>query len=134
MPEPGVESSRHPDRRKQSLGQRGEDIAVACLRRSGYAIVARNWRCAVGEIDIIARDGECLVFVEVRTRRGDAYGSPEESITARKQAKLAEVAQTYLQATAQEGSVWRIDVIALQLGPHGDVLRLNHIRNAIEDR
>jgi putative endonuclease len=120
------------DRRRRSLGQRGEAIAVAYLQRHGYAILARNWRCAVGELDIVARDGDCLALVEVRARHGDTYGSAEDSITPRKQAKLVEVAQTYLQATAQEDSTWRIDVIAIQIGPGDRVLSLNHIRNAVE--
>lgn len=133
MSESGVRLPAHPDRRKQSLGRRGEEIAAAYLLRNGYAIIARNWRCPVGELDIVARDGECLILVEVRTRCGEGYGTPEESITPRKQAKLVEVAETYLQATAQENVVWRIDVIAIQLGARGQDLRLNHIRNAVEE-
>lgn len=117
---------------RQSLGQRGEAIAVAYLQRHGYTILARNWRCALGELDVIAHDGDCLVLVEVRARHGDTYGSAEDSITPRKQAKLIEVAQTYLQTTAQSDPNWRIDVVAIQFGPRGRVLSLTHIRNAVE--
>ncbi len=118
---------------KQTLGRYGEAIAAARLVRLGYAIVARNWRCPAGEIDIVAHDGDCLVFVEVRTRRGQEYGTPEESITARKQAKLVEVAQTYLQAMGLEDIAWRIDVVAIRLGNRGQTTSLNHIRNAVEE-
>lgn len=121
-----------PDRRRQALGRRGEAIAADYLVHSGYAIVARNWRSPVGEIDIVAREGDCLALVEVRARHGDTYGSAEESITPRKQAKLVEVAHSYLQTTAQEDATWRIDVIAIRVGAGGRVLSLNHIRNAVE--
>lgn len=94
--------------------------------------MARNWRCPAGEIDIIAREGDSLVFVEVRTRRGLQFGTPEESITARKQAKLAEVAQTYVQTMGLEDAAWRIDVVAIRLGSRGEITCLNHIRNAVE--
>jgi hypothetical protein len=73
--------SRSPAEYKRQLGRRGEDLATAYLRQQGYVILARNWRCPVGEIDIVAREGEILAFVEVRTRRGDRFGTPEESIT-----------------------------------------------------
>ena len=72
-------------------------------RTSGYRVIARNWRCAAGEIDIVARDGPVLAVVEVRTRRGRPYGTPEESLTARKQRKLVELGQTYVQETGWPG-------------------------------
>lgn len=116
---------------KQKLGQRGEEIAISYLRQQGYTILARNWRCPVGELDIVAREGEMLAFVEVRTRRGSRFGTPEESITLPKQAKLIEVAQTYLQEAGLQDVAWRIDVIAIEAGRRGEVKRLNLIRNAI---
>lgn len=116
---------------KQKLGQRGEEIAISYLRQQGYTILARNWRCPVGELDIVAREGEMLAFVEVRTRRGSRFGTPEESITLPKQAKLIEVAQTYLQEAGLQDVAWRIDVIAIEAGRQGEVKRLNLIRNAI---
>ena len=82
---------------RKTTGSRGELLAAGYLRRQGYTILRTNWRCRRGEIDIIARDGATLVFVEVRTRRSTNLGSPEESVTPAKQRRLAELAQTYLQ-------------------------------------
>ena len=119
------------DTHRQTLGRRGEDIAAGYLQRQGHTILARNWRCPAGEIDIVAREAEELVFVEVRARRGEKYGTAEESITARKQAKLVEVAQTYVLTMELEDVAWRIDVVAIEVGARGQALRLNHIRSAV---
>jgi putative endonuclease len=113
------------------LGRRGEDIAARFLEQHGYSILDRNWRCRQGEIDLVARDGSELVFVEVRTRRGTAMGSPEESITPRKQARLVAVASAYIQQhDFQEGS-WRIDVVAVAVDRSGAVVRLSLVRDAV---
>ena len=130
---------------RKGLGRLGEDIAAAQLEREGWQIIARNWQARAagrrGEIDIISRDGEWLVFVEVRTRRagrkgGDPYlGRPEESVTPRKQLQLAQMAETYLFDVARCGAAWRgpwrIDVIALELGADGSVSRMAHYRDAV---
>jgi putative endonuclease len=116
---------------KQRLGQRGEDMAAVYLQEQGYVILGRNWQCPVGEMDIVAREGEMLAFVEVRTRRGDRFGTPEESITPAKQAKLVEVAQTYVQENGLEDVAWRIDVVAVEISRQGQVKRLDLIRNAV---
>ena len=118
-------------KRRQQVGERGEEVAAAFLRRQGYEILTRNWRCPTGEIDIVAREGECLAFVEVRARRGERYGTAEESITAAKKAKLVELAQTYLQEAGLEQAVWRIDVVAIDLNWCGQAKRLNLIRYAV---
>jgi putative endonuclease len=118
-------------RRRQLTGQRGEDLAAAFLQRRGYDLVVRNWRCRAGEIDIVARQGDTLVFVEVRTRRGPTWGTPEESITAPKKARLIELAQTYLQELAAVEQLWRIDVIAILLGTQGHAAHINHIESAV---
>jgi putative endonuclease len=115
---------------RKKLGQRGEDLAAAHLEKQGYVVRERNWRCPVGEMDIVAEDGDCLAFVEVRTRRGREYGTPEESVTPAKQAKLVEVAQTYLQEHSWEGD-WRIDVVAVEMTSGGKLLRVELIRNAV---
>jgi putative endonuclease len=124
---------QNPDDYKQKLGKHGEETAASYLRQQGYTILARNWRCPVGEIDIVAREGEILAFVEVRTRRGGRFGTPEESITPAKQAKLVEVAQTYLQEVGPEDVAWRIDVVAIEMGGRGEVKRINLIRHAVWD-
>jgi len=105
-------------------------LAAAHLEAQGCIVRERNWRCPVGEMDIVAEDGCCLVFVEVRTRRGRKYGSPEESVTPAKQAKLVEVAQTYLQEHSWDGD-WRIDVVAVEMTPGGKLLRVELIKNAV---
>jgi len=116
------------DRRKQT-GRQGENIAAAYLSEKGCQIVARNWVCPTGELDIIAQDGDALIFVEVRTRRGDRFGTAEESITPTKQARLIELSQTYLQDISQPHPPWRIDVVAVQLGQ--GLPQINHIKNAV---
>ena len=124
-------STHGSDNYKRRLGQRGEEIAAGYLRQQGYTILARNWRCPAGEVDIVAREGETLAFVEVRARRGDRLGTPEESVTPRKQARMVEVAQTYLQEAGLGDVAWRIDVVAIEMGGRGEVKRLNLIRCAV---
>lgn len=122
--------------RRRALGRQGEELAVAYLAQQGYHIVTRNWRTRSGELDIVAREGEWLVFVEVRARRtrGDAsvpaLGSPEESVTPRKQLQLVTMADAYLFEMKWDG-LWRIDVIALELRADGSVARMNHLRDAV---
>jgi putative endonuclease len=112
------------------LGQFGERLAVAHLESKGYRILARNFRCRNGEIDVIAQSDGCLVFVEVRTRRGDAMGSAAESLTPRKGARISAVADAYCDANPDSAEERRIDVIAVDLTPQGRLLHLEHIENA----
>ena len=116
---------------RRRLGAFGERLAAAHLEAKGYRIRARNYRCREGEIDIVAQDGETLVFVEVRTRRGDALGGPAESITAIKQSRLAAVAMAYVQTLPEPPVDQRIDVVAVQLTPAGRLLTIDHIEGAI---
>jgi len=116
---------------QQALGQAGEELAARYLAEQGYRIVERNYRCAVGELDIVAREGERWAFVEVRTRRGRSHGTPEESITPAKQRKLIEVASTYLQEKGLRDVDWRIDVVAIEHGRDGRPPRVNLIRGAV---
>ncbi len=118
---------------RQTLGQRGEQVAAQYLLDHGYAVRTRNWRCAVGEIDLVTEKDGVLIFVEVRTRRGDRLGTPEESITPAKRVKLIAAAQTYLDEHNQTGQDWRIDVVAIEIGSHGEVKRCTLIENAIEE-
>ena len=115
---------------RQRLGRLGERLAEQALTAQSYTIIEHNWRCPTGEIDIVARDGEHLVMVEVRTRRGTAYGTPEESLTPIKQAKLVELGQTYVQEVDWNGP-WRIDLVAVQMGYRGQLERLTLIRDAV---
>lgn len=103
---------------RQRLGQWGEDLAARYLERVGCTVLARNWRCPAGEVDLIVREGATLAFVEVRTRRPSTYGTPEESITAGKLAHMLAVAQTYVYEQAWEGN-WRLDVVAITVERQG---------------
>jgi putative endonuclease len=106
-------------------------MAVRELRAAGCTIVTQNYRCPAGEMDIIALEGSTLVFVEVKTRRGDRYGRPEEAITERKGQRLLRVAESYLQENRLEDVDWRVDVIAVELDAHGRLLRVEQTRNAV---
>ena len=119
------------DKRK-ALGNRGEWLAAQRLESLGYHLHERNWRCPVGELDIVAEKDGVLIFVEVRTRHGDKFGTPEESINKRKQAKLLETSQTYLEEHHEEECNWRIDVVAIEIGKRNEVVRIDVIENAIE--
>lgn len=116
---------------RQRLGQLGEMLAATELEQRGYTILARNWRCRYGELDLVARDGDTLAAIEVRTRRSQTYGTPEESLTTAKQTRLAAAAQTYVQSVGWDGP-WRIDVVAIMIDPRGHVERLTVIANAVE--
>ncbi len=112
-------------------GQYGEALAAQALESFGYAIVDRNWRCPTGEVDIIARDGETWVFVEVKLRRGRGAGTPEEAVSDRKQQRLLRVAQAYLAELELDDVQWRVDVIAIDLSDDDLVWRLDHYRDAV---
>lgn len=118
--------------KRRSLGAAGERLASEFLAQRGYQIVERNWRFGrSGEIDLVARDGPWLVIVEVRARRGETHGTPEESVTPQKQARLVSLAQAYVDETAWGGPV-RIDVVAIHLSPHGHLLGIHHVQDAVE--
>jgi putative endonuclease len=118
-----------PQEWRRSLGNRGEELAATYLEEKGYLVLQRNYRSGAGEIDIVAQDGDCLVFVEVRARSTKEYGTPEESITLSKAQRLIEVAQGYLQERGESAGGWRIDLVAIQW--RGDLYRLDHIVNAV---
>ena len=113
------------------VGARGEDLAAIYLEGQGYAIVQRNYRCPEGEMDIVAREGDVLVFVEVRTRRSGVAGTPEESVTAAKGRRLIAVAERFLQEHPNSPQEWRIDLIALRPSGGRD-LQIEHLRHAVE--
>jgi putative endonuclease len=117
--------------KRQDVGARGEKLAADLLKKRGYKIIQRNFRCREGEIDIIAQKGECLVFVEVRTKKNTAFGTPEESVTLSKREKLISLANAYLQAYDKPPLSWRIDVVAVELKADNTVSRLEHIENAV---
>jgi putative endonuclease len=99
--------------RNLETGRRGEDLAAAWYRRRGYDIVARNWRCPIGEIDLVVRRGRRVVVVEVKTRRSDAYGPAAAAVGAVKQRRLRALAAAWLAATHTSGVEVRFDVVAI---------------------
>lgn len=113
------------------LGALGERLADEYLRRQGYRIRARNYRTALGEIDIVAEDGDEIVFVEVKTRLGSPSLTPEESVTPSKVGRLERLAEAYLMAEGLEERMCRIDVVAIVLDSMGRLLRLDHFRDAV---
>ncbi len=101
------------DRKK--LGQAGEQLAADFLKQKGYSIIQRNFRCAAGEVDIIAKDKDYLVFVEVKTRRNHSYGSPLEAVDFRKQRQICRTALCYLQQHPAADQDIRFDIIAITI-------------------
>lgn len=119
---------------RRSLGDFGEQAAHAYLIRQGYSILGQNWRCALGEIDLIALDGDEVVVVEVRTRRSSAEIAPEETLSRAKCRRLIALATTYMAANNfSEDTSWRIDVVALVLDSAGRIARLTHLISAVEE-
>ncbi|OZC70635.1 YraN family protein [Rhodococcus sp. 06-462-5] len=113
----------------QELGARGEELAVRHLEDIGLEVIERNWRHRSGELDIIARDGDTVVFVEVKTRSGIGYGTPAEAVTYTKQTRIRGLALRWL--SLQQGP-WvqiRFDVIAIVVGRHDDPV-ITHVRSA----
>ena len=112
------------------LGVSGEALAEDHLRGLGYEIVSRDVRTPLGQLDLVAKDGRTLVFVEVKTRAGHGFGLPQEAVDARKIRKLRQLGLYYLKMRPHRGPV-RFDVVGLTLS-QGRVARIDHIKNAID--
>ncbi len=121
--------NQEADRRKKSLGKRGEDAAARYLEACGHVIIARNFRCRSGELDIVARDFSdgSLVFIEVKTRRSISFGLPCEAVTPEKRAHLRRAAETYMAYTGCIDELCRMDVIELIVKK--DKFYLRHLKN-----
>jgi len=117
---------------RQEVGKLGERAAQKFLKKRGYRIRETGFRCRHGEIDIIAEKKDCLVFVEVRTKSNLDFGTPEESITQAKKKRLIASALTYTTTHQDIPSLWRIDVVAIELDEKGKTKRIDLIENAIE--
>lgn len=126
---PDGEAKPKPEK-KDALGDRGENLAARELRNKGYKIIVRNFRCPMGEVDIIARDGKTLVFVEVKTRGYDEP-TPEEQVNEHKMHQLTKCAKFYLGRYGQPQPPARFDVVAI-VWPTGKTPTLRHIENAFE--
>lgn len=114
------------------LGSAGEAAAQRYLEARGYQFVEANWRCASGEIDLVMREGDELVFVEVKLRRGEAAGRASEAVTRAKARKLLQTSDWYIAKHPQFASlIWRVDIVAITLGHRGEVVRVEQFENAI---
>ena len=123
---------------RKNLGNFGEHLAASHLTQLGYTLIETNWRCAIGEVDIVAWHAQCLTFIEVRTRRGGGAGTPEDSITPTKQLRLQQLVEAYLQAhpalldSQGEPPPCRIDLAAIEFDREGKLTRLQVRPNIIE--
>lgn len=109
-------------------GKRGEQLAVEYLERKGYQILDTNWRFSRAELDIVAKDGEILVFVEVKTRSYDYFGKPETAVTARKEHLIVDAASVYMETKGFEWEV-RFDIISILLKSEQDI-DIEHFEDA----
>ena len=113
------------------IGRQGEQLAAQYLLQRGYTLLTANWRCAGGEIDIVARQDTTIVFVEVRTRRAATVDTALESITPRKRQRMLTAAQLYLAQNELDSADWRIDVIAVAL-PRSSAPLIEHLENGLD--
>ena len=117
---------------RTGLGATGEELAISYLKKLGYRIVERNFRCKLGEIDVVAYDGNTLVFVEVRTKKSSHFGSPVSSVSYQKQRKLISLAKFYIKKHKLFNRSARFDVVGVRFGSDGS-FRINLIQNAFEE-
>jgi putative endonuclease len=117
--------------KRKETGNLGEKLAREYLERHGYAVIETNYRSPSGEIDIVARQGDTLVFVEVRTKRSTAFGTAEESVTPLKKQHLIASAAHYCQSHEDLPPSYRIDFIAVELGSDNRPTRISLIENAV---
>jgi len=117
---------------RKELGTKGEQLAVKFLKREGYKIIQRNYRCKLGEIDIIAERDRTLAFVEVKTRQTDAFGLPQDSVTPTKKNQISRAALSYIKENKLIGRSCRFDVIAVTFSGESRKPRIEHIKNAFE--
>lgn len=112
----------------RQVGDAGEDLAAAALKKQGYRIIERNFSCPLGEVDLIARQGDFLVFVEVKTRRGASFGGAAEAVHPAKQAKLMRLAEYYMNEKRLKEAKVRFDVVAVNW--EGETPRVEIIQDA----
>jgi len=118
------------DTQKITTGKEGEKIAAAYLKKNGYEIIEINFRCPIGEIDIVAKEENDLVFVEVKTRKSIELGYPEQAVGMRKQKKMSQLALWYMQKRKIADTNARFDVVAITLMPEKNEVKL--IQNAFD--
>ena len=113
-----------------SIGKQGEQLAQEYIRQQGYTLLEKNFRCKVGELDLIAKDRHMVVFLEVRTKTSTAYGPAYNSVTPHKQRQVKRVALFYIAQHNLVNTQFRFDVIGITLNPQSGEHRLDHIQNA----
>ena len=118
---------------KQEIGRLGETAACEYLLKNGLMIIARNFRTPHGEIDIIARDKDAVIFLEVKTRSSDQFGNPEDAVDVTKASHMIDSAEYYLQTTGQEDVDWQLDVIAIELNHKLGKAGIIRYENAVND-
>lgn len=116
---------------RQRLGKSGEETVAGCLKKKGYRILVQNYRCKLGEIDIIAMDGPVLVFIEVKTRTGNSFGSPAAAVNIRKQRQISRTAEWYLMENKLFDHPARFDVVSVYSGDNSQH-SIDHLTNAFE--
>ncbi len=116
-------------RKEEDIGKKGEKVAVKYLKKSGFEIIECGFKAMRGEIDIIARENDTIVFVEVKTRRTDEFGSPFEAVDLKKQAQIKKIASIYISKRYQKFIPCRFDVVGIIVKKRGDY-EISHIRNA----
>ena len=118
---------------RQGVGRRGEELAARYLQELGLTVIDRNVRMAWGEIDLVARQGDELVFVEVKTRIGDQATAPDEIVGVGKLARLERMSAAYVERLGDPDVDWRVDVVAVVIGRDGRVVRIDHVPGAFLD-
>ncbi len=117
-------------RERLELGERGEALALKKIKSLGYKKIVTNYRCPLGEVDLVAKDGDTLVFIEIKTRRGRPLGFAKEAVNARKQKQISKVALAYMKANNCCDVSARFDVVAVSLGSGPPQLEV--IQNAFD--
>jgi putative endonuclease len=112
------------------LGRFGEELALKTIKRLGYKKIVRNYRCSLGEVDLVAEDGDSLVFIEIKTRKGKSLGYAKEAVDARKRRQLSKLALAYMKANRCCEAKARFDVVAISLD--GTETKIEVIKNAFE--
>jgi putative endonuclease len=117
-------------RERLDLGRLGEDLALKKIKSLGYKCIVRNYRCPLGEVDLIAKDGDTLVFIEIKTRRDRSLGYAKESINARKKRQLSKVALAYMKSHDVAEAKSRFDVVAVHI--RESMHEIEVVRNAFD--
>jgi len=117
-------------RERRDLGKLGEELALKEIKGIGYKCLARNYRCPLGEVDLVAKDGDTLVFIEIKTRKGKSIGYAKEAVNGRKRRQLSKVALTYIKANNCWHMRSRFDVVAISFNHNGREIEI--IKNAFD--